>query len=376
MQLEMQLYSKKAIDNIINKIKGWDPNPDPNSNSSSLEKDLVRIILPPINGNELICEELIGFRNNNYINISENNLIILDSLIETYEKDVSSSKPTEVYQNAKTVLAKYVSKHLSLTGQRSLNPEIDNLNVIKTEIKVACTEKLYSFCKNNLTSKLQSEFNLVKNRAIARNTFETIDLITHYLILNSKIFPKNIFSKISLQIFYKKNGDNAPIMTFPEAIQRYFKTGISEPDGYDTIYFKLKLGDGRKEIIFLHGTGCSMPNTTDEALAIRNNLKEGLYEGEPIEVITGDEFNTKNLQNHRSASIYDESFGKINNRLFFIGINGGHINFKQIPKGHRIRKAYRRFAKKYYSFFLRQEKGLLRGWPVNYDHFYVGNFRG
>ena len=381
----MQLYLKTNVDKIISSIQNWDNNPNSNSNCSSLKKSLVNITRNSINGDKLVHEELINFKENNPI--SKNDTKALDTLIKTYEKVVSIDAPVEVYQDAKEVLKQYISDNLSLAGQEKLNTEIDGLSVVKIKIKEVNTTELDSFKEKNLIPELQPEFSRVTNRAIARNTNGTIDTMTDYFISECENFLENSPEESLKALYKKRKSEDVPVMTFAEAVNKYNRTNNKEWNTVDTLYFKLKIGD-KTEIIFLNGTGYSMPKTKEEALTVRNGLKEGLYKREKIEVIVGDELNANNVQNHKSAIIIDDSLDKSGqykvskwcNNLFVKGTNGGSNGLKELAEGY----GYTTLGS-YYEF-IEVEEGFSRGCPVrlygNYSALnasyviYNGQFRG
>ena len=362
----MQLYSKESVEKIMPIVKVWSKK----SNFSDLENSLILTTKNPINGNKLMVEELANFKDS--VEFASKVTEELDSIIKSYETENFTEKPVEVYPNAEEILTKYLVS-MPLGGQEDIKKVLSNLNPINIDIKEIDTKELGDFKEKYLLPEEQSEFSRFTNRAIARNTNATINAMTDYFSSEkAKDFHSSDSPKKSLESLYENKGDNVPVMTFPEAIQKHLKTGKKKWNTVDNIYFDFKVNNEVYNVV-LSGLNAVMPKTEKEGMQIFEDALQGIYNGKAVETIVDDELETNSARNHSFIAMIKGELGESDyypvenwtKNTFVLLNNGGNNGLKDFAKSYGYEKLG--------SFHkLKKIKGDLRGGcPVHLDY---GNY--
>jgi hypothetical protein len=220
----------------------------------------------------------------------------------------------------------------------TLEFDYDRIRQIKLKMNKEKQEKEAKDLESKLNTKSQSQIILPNNKIYTSNS--TMDEMVDYFILNGKDYHASSPKK-SLELLRKAKGKNSLIMTFAEAVKKYNKTKEKCWNTTDNVYFRLQTDDGKK-IINLSGTNVLIPQNYDEALKIYAGLKNNQYNNTSIEVLVGDEINTKNASKHTFAVIIDNILEKSNDyelkvwcdNTFVKFMNGGKSGLEELANGY------------------------------------------
>jgi hypothetical protein len=240
--------------------------------------------------------------------------------------------------------------------------------------------------KLNTNTKSQSKIIVPNNKIYTSNS--TMDEMVDYFISKGKDYYAKS-TKESLELLRKYKGKDVLIMTFAEAVKKFNQTKERCWNTTDDVYFKIKVFYSGMKLVHLAGTGVSMPKNYDEALKIYAGLKKQKYNGKPIEVLVGDDINTKNATQHTFAVIIDDILEKSDyyetkvwcNNTFVKFMNGGKSGLKELAKEY----GYDKFGS-FYKFKKTDNKKFEVGCSAHIYYLdtvlfanhpnYYGQFRG
>jgi hypothetical protein len=302
---------------------------------------------------------------------------------------MGSSEGNHRRHNIKTTTKKKIKMK---SEYNTLEFDIDRIREIKLKMNKEKQEKeeqekkdLESKLNQDKNTKSQSQIILPNNKIYTSNS--SMDEMVDYFISQGEDFLAKS-PKESLEFLRAEKGEDALIMTFAEAVKKYNKTGKQCWNTTDNVYFRLQTVDDKK-IINLSGTGVSMPNTYDEALKIYAGLKNNRYNNTSIEVLVGNDINTKNATKHTFAVIIDDILEKSNrykpkvwcDNTFVKFMNGGESGLAELANKY----GYDKLGSLYH--FKTSEDGKFEvGCPVRFidsnfaldavDDYVNGQFRG
>jgi hypothetical protein len=382
----MVSYSKQKVDEIKTMVQGW-TNPNDYSN---LEKSLVKDDLNSVDENKLMVEELTKFQSKNQLPTKVGQK--LNEIIKSYDAQSKPTEKVEVYQDAKEILNKYISANLPKVARDEISKKLETLEEVKTKKHILEIAKVKEFRDDYLTPSLQKEFdNVLSKFNIAKvgKSYEnkSMDEMVDYFISQGEDFPANS-PKESLEKLKAKKGEDAVSMTFSEAVKKYNKTGEKCWNTTNNNYLRFPI-ENSKKIMVLSGE-IEMPNNYETLLNLYSNLKQGKdNNGNPVEVLVGDDINTKNATKHNFAVIIDdklEESGRYKTKdwiknTFVKAMNGGELGLAELAKGY----AYDELGS-WYNFKKSNDGKFEVGCPVHLDYLsdaldadyvdYNGQFRG
>lgn len=382
----MVSYSKQKVDEIKTIVQGW-VNPNDYSN---LEKNLVKDDLNSVDENKLMVETLTQFQSKNQLPTKVGQK--LNEIIKLYDAQSKPTEKVEVYQDAKEILNKYISANLPKVARDEISKKLETLEEVKTKKHNLEIAKVKEFRDDYLTPSLQKEFDNVLSKFNIANVGKSyenksMDEMVDYFISQGEDFPANS-PKESLEKLKAKKGEDAVSMTWAEAVKKYNQTGKKCWNTTNNNYLRFPIEKGKK-IMVLSGE-IEMPNNYETLLNLYSNLKQGKdNNGNSVEVLVGDDINTKNATKHNFAVIIDDKLEKSgwyknkdwSNNTFVKAMNGGKSGLEKLAKGY----GYDELGS-FYRFETSEDGKFEVGCPVhlygsdyalyaNIDY-YDGQFRG